>query len=288
VEYQQGTLFGYEIREYLLEKFGRQCAYCGKTNIPLEVEHVIPESRGGTDRISNLTIACRDCNEEKYNLLLYEWAAKLLKQNTERTPYILENIEKVKKQLKKPLQAVAFMNSVRWELVKRLEAIFQNVELSTGAETKMNRIEKKLPKEHYYDALCVGKSGRKNVSIITNYVHIFKAQGRGCRQMVQVAKHGFPLKHQDEEKYTKEGNRKGHRQRKKFFCGFATGDIAKVIVPNGKYKGSYRGRITIRHNGRFWIRDWYSGKKIDSISYRHFTLIQRGDGWNYTKKKIDT
>jgi hypothetical protein len=27
IEYQQGTLAGYEVREYLLEKWGRQCAY---------------------------------------------------------------------------------------------------------------------------------------------------------------------------------------------------------------------------------------------------------------------
>src|SRR5262249_448696 len=32
IEYQQGELAGYEVREYLLEQFGRQCAYCGKTN----------------------------------------------------------------------------------------------------------------------------------------------------------------------------------------------------------------------------------------------------------------
>src|SRR5262249_25637093 len=30
VEYQQGTLAGYETREYLLEKWGRKCAYCGR------------------------------------------------------------------------------------------------------------------------------------------------------------------------------------------------------------------------------------------------------------------
>ena len=28
VEYQQGTLAGYETREYLLHKFGHRCAYC--------------------------------------------------------------------------------------------------------------------------------------------------------------------------------------------------------------------------------------------------------------------
>jgi hypothetical protein len=31
VSYQQGALQGYEVREYLLEKWQRQCAYCGKS-----------------------------------------------------------------------------------------------------------------------------------------------------------------------------------------------------------------------------------------------------------------
>src|SRR5262245_12976477 len=43
VEYQQGTLLGYEVREYLLEKFGRKCVYCGKQHVPLEIEHIIPK-----------------------------------------------------------------------------------------------------------------------------------------------------------------------------------------------------------------------------------------------------
>ncbi|RZN14766.1 MAG: hypothetical protein EF812_04700 [Methanosarcinales archaeon] len=29
-----------------------------KTDVPLEVEHIIPKSRGGTDRVSNLAISC--------------------------------------------------------------------------------------------------------------------------------------------------------------------------------------------------------------------------------------
>lgn len=36
-EYQQGTLAGYETREYLLQKWGRQCAYCGVKDVPLQV-----------------------------------------------------------------------------------------------------------------------------------------------------------------------------------------------------------------------------------------------------------
>ncbi|WP_459575577.1 RRXRR domain-containing protein, partial [Cupriavidus sp. 8B] len=37
VEYQQGELAGYEVREYLLEKWGRQCAYCDARDMPLEL-----------------------------------------------------------------------------------------------------------------------------------------------------------------------------------------------------------------------------------------------------------
>ncbi|WP_197047582.1 HNH endonuclease, partial [Planktothrix serta] len=57
IEYQQGELQGYEVRQYLLEKWSRKCAYCGVENVPLEVEHIHPKSQGGTDRISNLTVA---------------------------------------------------------------------------------------------------------------------------------------------------------------------------------------------------------------------------------------
>jgi len=35
IGYQQGELMGYEVREYLLEKWGRRCAYCNATNVPL-------------------------------------------------------------------------------------------------------------------------------------------------------------------------------------------------------------------------------------------------------------
>ncbi len=65
VEYQQEELQGHEVIEYLLEKWKHKCAYCGKDNLPLEIEHIIPKSRGGSDRVSNLTLACHKCNQNK-------------------------------------------------------------------------------------------------------------------------------------------------------------------------------------------------------------------------------
>ena len=67
IQSQQGELESYEIREYLLEKFNRECVYCGAKNIPLEIEHIVPKSKGGSNRVSNLTLACHCCNQAKGN-----------------------------------------------------------------------------------------------------------------------------------------------------------------------------------------------------------------------------
>jgi 5-methylcytosine-specific restriction endonuclease McrA len=47
IEYQQGTLLGYEVREYLLDAWDRKCAYCGIKDTPLQVEHIHPKAKGG-------------------------------------------------------------------------------------------------------------------------------------------------------------------------------------------------------------------------------------------------
>jgi len=56
--YQYGTLHGSETREYVLETFGRKCAYCDKEHVPLNLDHVVAKSRGGSDRVSNLVPSC--------------------------------------------------------------------------------------------------------------------------------------------------------------------------------------------------------------------------------------
>ena len=65
VEYQQGELAGYEVREYLLEKWGRKCAYCKAANVPLQIEHIVPKGRHGSNRVSNFTRACKPGNDAK-------------------------------------------------------------------------------------------------------------------------------------------------------------------------------------------------------------------------------
>lgn len=43
-----------------------RCEYCHAPevvfNFPLEVEHIVPPQRGGSDELDNLALACRACN----------------------------------------------------------------------------------------------------------------------------------------------------------------------------------------------------------------------------------
>ena len=90
VEYQQGTLLGYEVREYLLEKWSRQCSYCGIKEVPLQIEHIKPKSKGGSNRVSNLCLACKKCNKKKGTLAIEEF----LKNKPELLKTILHIVKK--------------------------------------------------------------------------------------------------------------------------------------------------------------------------------------------------
>jgi 5-methylcytosine-specific restriction endonuclease McrA len=59
----------------LVVKVGRRCHYCGIECSPLKrpsqritKDHRIPVSRGGSDAIENIVVACRGCNSEKSNM----------------------------------------------------------------------------------------------------------------------------------------------------------------------------------------------------------------------------
>lgn len=276
VEYQHGELWGYEVKEYLLEKWGRRCAYCGKEGVPLEVEHINPKNPKygpkGTDRISNLTMACKKCNKDKDNKQPEEWLEELNNSMDAIDKLRAKNLIEVLKKRKEPLKDAAMMNSTRWALYNRLKKTGLPVECGTGARTKKQRLEHGLPKEHYYDACCVGASTPENIIIEQKYAVIWSAIGRGTRKMCNTDAYGFPI---------------SHRERRKIHFGFQTGDIVAADVPKGKYTGHWLGRVAVRAGGYFDIKD-SSGRKIcQGISHRHMKVLQRADGWQYRKLQIE-
>ncbi len=128
VEYQQGTLFGYELRHYLLEKWNRACSYCGAKNMPLQVEHIQAKANGGTDRVSNLCLACDACNKAKGTQDIRVFLAE--------KPDLLARLLA---QANAPLKDAAAVNTTRWALYERLSALGVPVECGSGGLTKFNR-----------------------------------------------------------------------------------------------------------------------------------------------------
>jgi 5-methylcytosine-specific restriction endonuclease McrA len=248
IEYQQGTLAGYELREYLLEKLDRTCAYCGKADVPLQVEHIVPRSNGGTDRVSNLTLACAPCNRRKGNRPVEDF----LKKDPER-------LKRIKAQAKAPLLDATAVNATRWELYRRLQATGLPVECGSGGRTKFNRTTRGLPKAHWLDAACVGASTPEHLGVEGVRPLLAKACGHGKRQRCGTDKHGFPIR---------------HAPRAKSYRGFRTGDIVHAAIPNGKHRGTYVGRIVIRHRPSFRLGT------ID-VHPDRLSVVQCADGYNY-------
>lgn len=61
-----------KIRVQIIERDGPLCAYCGETAIPIHIDHIYPLSRGGSNDLENLTVACAQCNIEKSDHTLEE------------------------------------------------------------------------------------------------------------------------------------------------------------------------------------------------------------------------
>ena len=245
-EYQQGELAGWEVRSYLLLKYAYQCAYCGKTGCPFELDHIRPRSRGGSDRVSNLALSCHECNTAKGNQTAAEWGHP-----------------EVEARAKAPLKDAAAVNATRYKLVEALRSFGLPVGTWSGGRTRWNRARFGIEKSHALDALCVGDIA----GVITGSLKrlSIKAQGRGDHCRTLWTKQGFP---------------RGYLMRQKLVRGFKTGDRGRAVVPPQlKTAGIHVGRVQVRKSGSFSLKT--RDRDIDGINVRYVHLIQRGDGYGY-------
>ena len=271
VEYQQGTLHGTELREYLLHRDGHACVYCrGESYDPvLELDHVHPSSRGGSDRAENLVTSCTTCNQAKNNRTAGEWAAALAGSRSKLNRTRAERARKVHAGWRPGLRDAAAMNASRYAIGRVLKQTGLPVTFASGGRTKYNRSGQGYPKAHWIDAACVGESGAQVKLDPGAPVLQIEARGRGRRQVCRVDRYGFPR--------TAAG-------RVKRVHGFQTGDVVRLDQPRGKYRGRYTGALAgIRARGTMDLRS-ATGQKI-SASHRNMHLLRRFDGYHYSEAR---
>lgn len=68
-----------KIRFEVFKRDGFSCCYCGKTppQTTLEIDHIIPISKGGDHNLNNLLVSCFDCNRGKSNIELTRVPSKI-------------------------------------------------------------------------------------------------------------------------------------------------------------------------------------------------------------------
>lgn len=249
LEYQQGTLAGYELREYLLDKWGRRCAYCGATGVPLNLDHIRARTCGGSDRVSNLTLACVACNQAKGATPVEVFLA-----DRPATP------DRIMRHATAPLHDAAAVTSTRWVLWRELTGTGLTVNVATGGRTKWNRHRTGAAKTHTLDALHVGEPD--TVNRWPARFLVATATGRGTYSRTRSDRYGFP---------------RLRLPRTTRVHGFATGDLVRAVVPAGLKRGTHTGRVAVRTSGSFNIRTGTA--LVQGIHHRHVRLLQRGDGW---------
>jgi 5-methylcytosine-specific restriction endonuclease McrA len=252
VEYQQGTLCGYDVREYLLNKWDRKCTYCSIENVPLQVEHIHPKAKGGSNRISNLCLACEKCNQKKGTQDAKVFLAK--------KPELLKKIEL---QAKRPLKDAAAVNSTRWKLFEVLKETNLPVLTGSGGLTKFNRTRLELPKAHWIDAACVGVVDA--LKFLTAKVLSVKATGHGCRRMCNINKFGFPC-----------------TEPKQAFKHILTGDMVRATLRKDRKNvmaGTYAVRVKAPTEKGCEVV--INGFRIQFSNMKDIKIIHHSDGFSY-------
>jgi hypothetical protein len=76
-------------RQSIKEKWNHQCAYCGSKE-SLTLDHIVPRTKGGSDRVTNVLCCCKKCNHSKGHQKWYDWYLQQPFFTTERLSAIIE------------------------------------------------------------------------------------------------------------------------------------------------------------------------------------------------------
>ena len=264
-EYQHGTLHGWQLRSYVFHRDGRKCRYCGSVKAKrYELDHIVPKSTGGTDRVSNLVVSCRECNDDKANRTVAEFLTG--------KPTRLAAIRRIQRN---SLAGATHLNIILPELLRRLNASGYSVSTHDSYTTSWSRRKLSIPKTHAKDALCLGNPDKLQL-----------LPGHGDRQMLRPPdRHGNPRGRGYRDYCTlprqKQGyiSCPGHRDPRKRVDGLTSGDLIKL---SHRKRGVLYGYGTlIKKQNRVGLIHGDSPVKVKTKIAR---LLSRNHGYRFTDK----
>ena len=243
VEYQQGTLHGWQLRHYILHRDGWQCRYCDKPSTDknkLELDHVIPVSHGGPNVVGNLVAACHRCNQKKGN----QSAEGFLADAPERLADVKQQLQQVV-----PLTPAGQLNSAMPAIIEILETTRLPVTISDGTSTAYTRRHLGIAKSHVNDAACLDLP--EEVVNLTARTTTLKRQGQHCRQSVNCNAHGSPAS-KDFPNYSRLARSQqgyttppAHSVGPRRLHGIASGDLVRIRGRTGRATLKLKDRRTV-------------------------------------------
>ena len=181
LEHQHGTLFGTQVRAYILDRDNSRCTYCSRSRVRLELDHVRPRSHG-SNRVDNLATSCRDCNAAKADQPIETFLA----HQPEMLKRILERIER------SDLASVAHVNTALPAIVRDLQTTGLPVAPTDAATVAWNRQRLGVPKTHCYDAALQGSGFTTVASLPSTVLQLRSSNGRS-KQKANVDRDGTPI-----------------------------------------------------------------------------------------------
>jgi CRISPR/Cas system Type II protein with McrA/HNH and RuvC-like nuclease domain len=143
-----------KIRFEVFKRDGFRCSYCGSEppSIILEVDHIEPSSRGGTNDINNLITSCFSCNRGKKNIPLSVITTQLqenlevLREKEEQLKEYRKFVVKITQRIQKDINDISKLyieQYPKW----RFSDTFKEATLKTFL--------KRLPKHEIIEALHI-------------------------------------------------------------------------------------------------------------------------------------
>ena len=133
-----------KLRFEVLKRDSFTCQYCGgkAPDILLEIDHIIPVSKDGTDDILNLITSCRDCNSGKSNRQLSDTTV------IDKQRHQLEDLQERKEQIEMMFQWQKGLLELDDEVVKQLSDFWseqvENYSLNENGVKSLKKLRRRF------------------------------------------------------------------------------------------------------------------------------------------------